>query len=113
MAGTDFNGQARTLTIRVDFAAGTRFAAPGVSGERPVKDTVTKRYRHLSFFQHECFLEVRVRRVRRPDGEVRQIEPPWASKLSGLTLLFEALVLVLCQQMTLGASARPVTESRH
>jgi transposase len=113
VAGTDFNAQARTLTIRVDFVPGSRFAVPGVDGEHPVHDTVAKRYRHLNFFQHECFLEVRVPRVRLPDGAVRLIEPPWAGKLSGFTLLFEALVLMLCQQMTFAAAARLVGESRH
>jgi transposase len=113
VAGTDFNAQARTLTIRVDFAPGSRFAVPDVAGEQPVHDTVSKRYRHLNFFQHECFLEVRVPRVRLPDGAVRQVEPPWAGKLSGFTLLFEALVLMLCQQMTFAAAARLVGETRH
>ena len=113
VAGADFNAQARTLTIRVDFAPGSRFAVPGVAGEHPVHDTVSKRYRHLNFFQHECFLEVRVPRVRLPEGTVRQVEPPWAGKLSGFTLLFEALVLMLCQQMTFAAAARLVGESRH
>ena len=113
VAGADFNAQARTLTIRVDFVPGSRFAVAGVDGEHPVHDTVAKRYRHLNFFQHECFLEVRVPRVRLPDGAVRQIEPPWAGKLSGFTLLFEALVLMLCQQMTFAAPARLVGESRH
>lgn len=113
VAGTDFNAQARTLTIRVDFASGSRFAVAGVEGEHPVHDTVSKRYRHLNFFQHECFLEVRIPRVRLPDGAVRQIEPPWAGRLSGFTLLFEALVLMLCQQMTFAAAARLVGESRH
>ena len=111
VAQTDFNAQARTLTIRVDFTAGTRFAVSGLAGEHPVHDTVSKRYRHLNFFQHECFLEVRVPRVKLPDGAVRQIEPPWAGKLSGFTLLFEALML--CQQMTFAAAARLVGESRH
>jgi transposase len=113
VAGADFTAQARTLTIRVDFAPGSRFAVPGVAGEHPVHDTVSKRYRHLNFFQHECFLEVRVPRVTLPDGAVRQVEPPWAGKLSGFTLLFEALVLMLCQQMTFAAAARLVGESRH
>lgn len=112
VAGTDFNAQARTLTIRVDFKAGSRFAVAGVDGEHPVHDTISKRYRHLNFFPHECFLEVRVARVRVPDGAVRQIEPPWAGKLSGFTLLFEALVLMLCQQMTFAAAARLVGETR-
>jgi hypothetical protein len=68
-------------------------------------DTQSKRYRHLKVFQHECFLEVRVPRVKLPDGPVRLIEPLWAGKLSGFTLLFEALVLRLCRVMLLAAAA--------
>ena len=113
VAGAHFNAQARTLTIRVDFATGSRFPVPDADGEHPVHDTVSKRYRHLNFFQHECFLEVRMSRVRLPDGAVRQIEPPWAGKLSGFTLLFESLVLMLCQQMTFAAAAQLVGETRH
>jgi len=113
VAGTEFNVQARTLTIRVDFAPGTRFSLPGLDGEHAVHDTLPKRYRHLNFFQHECFLEVRVPRVRLPDGTVRQVEPPWAGKLSGFSLLFEALVVMLCQQMSFAGAARLVGESRH
>ena len=113
VAGTEFNVQARTLTIRVDFASGTRFSLPGLGGEHAVHDTLPKRYRHLNFFQHECFLEVRVPRVRLPDGTVRQVEPPWAGKLSGFSLLFEALVVMLCQQMSFAGAARLVGESRH
>src|SRR4029450_11173674 len=113
VTGTDFNAQARTLTIRVDFAAGTRFSIPGVTGEHPVHDTVSKRYRHLNFFQHECFLEVRVPRVKLPDGAVRQVEPPWAGKLAGFTLLFEALVLRRWPRRSFAAAARLVGETRH
>jgi transposase len=113
VAGTDFDAAAKTLTIRVDFPAGSRFSIAGAEGQHPVHDTLAKRYRHLNFFQHECFLEVRVPRVKLPDGRVRQVEPPWAGKLSGFTLLFEALVLMLCQQMSFAAAARLVGESRH
>jgi len=113
VGATRFDAAAKTLTIRVDFSPGSRFSLPGIAGEHPVHDTVAKRYRHLNFFQHECFLEVRVPRVKLPDGSVRQIEPPWAGKLSGFTLLFEALVLMLCQQMSFAAAARLVGESRH
>lgn len=113
VTGADFDLAAKTLTIRVDFIAGSRFALAGVEGQHPVHDTVAKRYRHLNFFQHECFLEVRVPRVKLPDGSVRQVDPPWAGKLSGFTLLFEALVLLLCQQMTFVAAARLVGVSRH
>jgi transposase len=111
VTGVEFSAAARTLSINIDFVAGSRFALPGVAGEHPVHDTVSKRYRHLNFFQHECFLEVRVPRVKLPDGSVRQVEPGWVGKLSGFTLLFEALVLALCQQMTFRAAIF-VTEGR-
>lgn len=113
VAEARFDAPARTLTIRIDFRAGSRFGVPGLDGEHPVHDTVNKRYRHLNFFQHECYLEARVPRVKLPDGRVRQIEPPWAGKLSGFTLLFEALVMTLCQQMSFAGAARLVGESRH
>ena len=91
----DFDAAAKTFTIRVDFIAGTRFPAAGAAGLHPVHDTQTKRLRHLNFFQHECFLEVRTLRVKMPHG-----------KLGGFTLLFEALVLAMAQQMTFAAVAK-------
>jgi len=67
---TRFVAKARTLTIRVDFKSGSLFGHPEIAGEHPVHDTQTKRYRHLNFFQHECFLEVRVPRIKLPVGSV-------------------------------------------
>jgi len=113
VAGVDFDVAKKVLTITVDFVAGSRFTVPGVAGAHPVHDTVAKRYRHLNFFQHECYLEVRVPRVRLPDGGIRQVEPDWAGKLSGFTLLFEALVMALCREMPFAAVARLVNLSWH
>jgi transposase len=109
--GVDFDAARKVLTIAIDFVAGSRFAAPGIEGRHRVHDTQTKRLRHLNFFQHECYLEVRTPRVKLPDGRVAQIEPDWFGKLSGFTLLFEALVLAMAQQITFAAVARLVDES--
>jgi transposase len=109
----NFDAKAKVLTIGVDFKAGSRFPFPGRDGEHPVHDTTIKRYRHLNFFQHECFLEVRVPRVKLVDGSVRLVEPPWSGKLNGFTLLFEAMILAMCQQMPFAAVARLVGESWH
>jgi transposase len=109
----DFDAAQRRLTVQVDFVPGTRFAHPKASGQHPVHDTQIKRLRHLNFFQHECHLEVRVPRVRLPDGKVALVEPDWVGKLSGFTLLFEALVLMLAQQMPFAAVARIVGETWH
>lgn len=111
--GVEFDAARKTLAIAVDFVAGSRFAVPGVDGEHPAHDTVTKRYRHLNFFQHECYLEVRVPRVRLPDGGIRQVEPDWAGRLAGFTLLFEALIMAMCREMTFAAVSRLVGLSWH
>ena len=109
----EFDEKAKTLTVLVDFKPGTRFAVSGQEGFHPVHDTVPKTYRHLNFFQHECLLRVRTPRVKLPDGAVRLVEPEFAGRLSGFTLLFEALILMLAQQMPFAAVARIVGESAH
>jgi transposase len=111
--GVEFDVAKKTLAIAIDFVAGSRFAVPGVEGAHPAHDTVTKRYRHLNFFQHECHLEVRVPRVRLPDGGIRQVEPDWAGRLAGFTLLFEALIMAMCREMTFAAVSRLVGLSWH
>jgi transposase len=113
VTGVQFDEAAKVLTVAIDFAVGSRFAVEGVPGEHPVHDTVTKTYRHLNFFQHECLLQVRTPRVKLPDGSVQLVKPPFAGRLSGFTLLFEALVLMLAPEMPFAAVARIVGISPH
>lgn len=109
----EFDASAKKLTIEIDFVAGARFLSAAGEGPYPVHDTRTKRYRHLNFFQHECYLEVRVPRIKLPDSKVTLVEPPWAGQLSGFTLLFEAMVIMLCREMTFAAVSRLVGLSWH
>jgi transposase len=113
VGAVDFDEATKVLTVQIDFKSGTRFAISGHEGVHPVHDTVPKTYRHLNFFQHECHLLVRTPRVKLPNGSVRLVEPDFAGRLSGFTLLFEALVLMLAQQMPFAAVARIVGESAH
>ena len=113
VADINFDQSEKILKIEIDFERGSRFQVTEVDGEHPVHDTIIKRYRHLNFFQHECFLHVRVPRVKLPDGSVRQVRPDWAGKLSGFTLLFEALVLMLSLQMPFRGVARITGLSVH
>jgi transposase len=99
--------------VLIDFKPGTRFGISGHEGAHPVHDTVTKTYRHLNFFEHECHLQVRTPRVKLPNGSVRLVEPDFAGRLNGFTLLFEALILMLARQMPFAAVARIVGESPH
>ncbi|AAW77182.1 transposase [Xanthomonas oryzae pv. oryzae KACC 10331] len=113
VGAVEFDEATKVLTVPVDFKPGTRFKVSGQKGLHPVHDTVVKTYRHLNFFQHECYLKVRTPRVKLGDGSVRLVEPDFAGRLSGFTLLFEALVLMLSQQMPFAAVARIVGESAY
>jgi len=109
----EFDAAAKTLTVVVDFSPGSRFSPGDEARPCPVHDTVQKRYRHLNFFQHECYLVVRTPRVRLEDGSVRLVTPPWVGRLAGFTLLFEALIMLLCREMPWAAVARTVGVSAH
>jgi transposase len=113
IAGLDFDAKGHRLALQIDFKRGSRFSLPGVEGEHPVHDTVKKCYRHLNFFQYTCELEVRVPRVRLPEGGVRQVEPEWAGKLSGFTLLFEAFIVLMCRDMPFSKVAEKVKISTY
>ncbi len=112
-----FDENEKVLTIKLDFKRGSKFfyedKEAGISGTFGVYDTVTKRWRHLNFFQHECYLEARVPRIETGKGQVRQIEVPWAGKLNGFTLLFEALILQFAQCMTPNQLKKIIGVSNH
>lgn len=61
----------------------------------PVYDHQDRKWRHLNFFEHECYLHASVPRIKTPDGEVRLVEVPWAQPGSSFTLLFEAYAALL------------------
>src|SRR6218665_120204 len=113
VSSVEFDEKLKALTLRIDFKAGSKFEVSGHAGAHGVHDTQTKRYRHLNFFEHECHLEVRTPRVKLPNGSIRLVEPDFAGRLNGFTLLFEALVLMLAQQMPFAAVSRIVGESAH
>lgn len=85
------------LHLRIGFPPGSWF--PDKAGRPcPVHDTVERRWQHLSFFAHACFLHCAVPRIKTPDGKVSTVVVPWARPGSGFTLLFEALALVLIER---------------
>jgi transposase len=102
-----FDGERKRLDVRLVFKRGSRFDVEGVACA--VHDTVDKSWRHLNFFQHECYLHARVPRVDTPDGRVLMVMPPWAGKLDGFTLLFEALLIQLCKHMPVSQVAGMVS----
>jgi len=92
-----FDSDLKRLDIDIRFKRGHHFSHDGV--DYPVRDTMKKSWRHLNFFEHECYLHARVPRIKTSDGGIVTMMPPWSGKLSGFTLLFEAFLLEFCHHM--------------
>jgi transposase len=99
----DFDADKKRLDIYIDFKRGSTFSDPdtstGIAKQYKAYDTIQKTWQHLNFFEYECHLHTRVPRIKRDDGKVRLISTPWQGKVSGFTLLFEALLIQLCKAM--------------
>jgi transposase len=110
-----FNDENRQLNIHIDFKRGSKFYYQDDDNKQegyfPVHDTVEKSWRHLNFFEHECYLYCRTPRIKLPDGSVRLVSPPWSGVNSGFTLLFEALILELCRHMPVATVGKLIGES--
>ena len=89
----DYEGGDKKLYIEVGHTRRTKF---DYEGEKcPVYDHQDRKWRHLNFFQHECYLLCSVPRVKTKDGSIRLVEVPWAMPGSSFTLLFERQLLEL------------------
>lgn len=111
----NFDEQEKKLEIKIDFEKGATFnykdATTGVEGTYKAYDTVEKRWRHLNFFEHECYLICRTPRIQTKEEDVRLINPPWVGKGLGFTMLFEALILQMCEKMPINTVAKMIKES--
>jgi transposase len=107
---SEMNVAERRLALWLDFTVGAQFACPQCEQWCPVHDTVEKKWRHLDFWQHRTELTARVPRIKCEEHGVLQAQVPWARSGSGFTLMMEAIILLLCQEMTVSAVASHLGE---
>jgi transposase len=110
-----FDSEAKRLDIHLDFKKGAEFYYESeedkVKGKFKAYDTEEKQWRHLNFFEHECYLHARVPRVKIKDKKIRLIKPPWSGVSNGFTMLFEALVIELASHMPVHRVSKIIKES--
>lgn len=110
-----FNIENKRLDIHIDFHKGSIFyyesEKENIKGDFKVYDTELKQWRHLNFFEHECYLHARVPRLDIAENTKRLINPPWAGLDNGFTMLFEALLLQLASHMPVHTVSRLTKES--
>jgi transposase len=102
VADVAFDPTAGRIDFQVGFVPGSRFGCPHCGAEhQPVHDTQEREWRHLNFFQFEAYIHAKVPRVRCDRcAKTSQVPVPWARPQSGFTQLMEALIVTLCQAMT-------------
>jgi transposase len=112
-----FDSVAKRLDIQVDFERGTTFeyedSETGEKEDCKAYDTVEKTWRHLNFFEHECYLHARVPRVKPKNGGIKMLMPPWSGFINGFSLLFEALIMQLAKNMPVDQLAKILNVSNH
>jgi transposase len=86
----------RHLIIEIGFTRGSRFLDEKNELCR-VHDTKPRRWRHLNFFEHECYISCNVPRIKTSTGKTQQVQVPWVRENSGFTLLFEAFAMSLIE----------------
>lgn len=65
----------KELHLTIGYPRGTQF--PDEKGQLcGVHDTKAKTWRHLNFFEHQCFLHCKVPRINTADGKVQMIGVP-------------------------------------
>ncbi len=98
-----FDADKGRLDIYIDFERGSVFhfedPKAKIAGDFKAYDTVLKSWRHLNFFQFECYLHAYVPRINIGSGQTRLVTTPWEGKALGFTLLMEALILQLAKFM--------------
>jgi len=110
-----FDVAKKRLDIFIDFKRGSTFPSKKADfpEEYKVKDTFDKTWRHLNFFEHECYLHCRTPRIDLGGNKTELISPPWAGLNSGFTLLFEALIIEMCAHMPVHSVCQIINESDH
>lgn len=110
-----FNIDQKRLDIHIDFRKGSVFhyesEKENINGDFKAYDTELKQWRHLNFFEHECYLHARVPILDIAENTKRLISPPWSGLGNGFTLLFEALLLQLASHMPVHTVSKLTKES--
>ena len=92
----NFDESSSRLDIYLKFTRGHKFKMEdGI--EYTAHDTVSRKWEHLNFFQHKCYLHANVPRVKQSNGKIETQSVPWARRGSGFTLLFEAFTMLLIE----------------
>ena len=86
----------KELHIYIGYSGSDSFKSE--NGKSLIYDHLDRTWKHLNFFEHECYLHCSVPRVLDSNNKPKQVPVPWAREGSGFTLLFEAFSMCLIER---------------
>lgn len=105
----EFDPLRHRLNIHINFKKGAVFEHyddfTKESTFHKAYDTEEKVWRHLNFFEYECYLIVRTPRIKPGSGGIKLVLPSWSGNVYGFTLMYEAYLLQLCKHMPISQVA--------
>lgn len=105
IAKIEFEPKKRRLDIWIEHT-NEKSLCPKCGKEGKIRDRMIKSWRHLDFFQHQCYLHCKVPRVKCEEDGIHLTTVPWSHPRSGFTALFEAFAMLLVKEMPVNAAAR-------
>ena len=106
----EFDPLQHRLNIRINLKKGATFEYQDESTHNSkcykAYDTEEKIWRHLNFFEYECYLIVRTPRIKPDSGGIKLVLPSWGGNVYGFTLMYEAYLLQLCKHMPINQVAK-------
>ena len=108
-----FDLASKTLHIHMNFERASKFfysdPETGEEGYYNLHDTKQKTWQHMNFFNHKCFIHAKTPRIKTDAGKVRLVTTPWSGHKNGLTLLMEALIIILSRSMTVNELSKYIS----
>lgn len=110
----DVERKPHELHLHIEADRGAQYPCPECGKLSSAHDFKDQTWRHLNFFQHHCYVHVRMPRVRCSEHGVKQVKAPWARQGSAFTLLFEQAAMMLVREMPVLAASRimEITDKR-
>lgn len=106
-----FDVEKGQLGININFERGGKFSCSECECTNlPAYDIVSKTWRHLNFFQYDCYIHLRTPRTDCDECGILQWSPPWSRNQSGFTMLFKAFIMTLAREMAVSKIAELIGE---
>jgi len=107
----DLQKSNKVIDISVDFIKGSKFCCKDCNSSCSAYDKVERRWRYLDWFEHRCYLNIKIPRTDCVSCGVKIVSSiPWGRLGSHYSYFFEEKILRLSREMTMSGLSKELGE---